>query len=318
MAKGYGGVDVSKDWLDVACWPDGSSARFPNDETGIVEAAAWLRFREICEVSFEATGGYERALQVGLAAGGLVARRENPRQVRHFAQATGQLAKTDRIDACVLARYAAQIGRVHRTVPDDPHLAATATRRRQLVEMISAEKNRLTAPTTDAWMRALIQRHIEWLEEQLQAVDAEQQRIIAASSGYRERDRVLRSMQGVGRVLSSVLIADLPELGWCTGKEIAALVGLAPFNRESGAWRGRQQIWGGRAHVRTALYMPTLSAVRSNPVIRPLYRRLRQAGKPHKVAMVACMRSMLVTLNARARDGVLWTPPPALDADHSC
>lgn len=317
MGQVYGGVDVSKDWLDIACWPGGDSTRFPNDETGIAESAAWLRARAVCEVSFEATGGYERALQAGLVAAGLIARRENPRQVRHFAQATGQLAKTDRIDASVLAHYAAQIGRVQRTEPDDPHLAAAAARRRQLVEMITAEKNRLAAPTTDAWTRSLIQRHIEWLEEQLQAVDAEQQRIIAASPTYRERARVLESMTGVGRVLSSVLIADLPELGACSGKEITALVGLAPFSRESGAWRGRRQIWGGRAHVRTALYMPTLSAVRSNPVVRSLYRRLRSAGKPHKVAMVACMRSMLVTLNALARDGVTWSPPP-LDANHSC
>lgn len=318
MAEVYGGVDVSKDWLDVACWPDGDLARFPNDAAGIAQAAAWLGVRRAGEVSFEATGGYERALQAGLEAAGLAARRENPRQVRHFARAAGQLAKTDRIDARVLARYAAQIGRVRRAETPDPHLAAAAARRRQLVEMISAEKDRLAAPTTDAWTRALIQRHIEWLEEQLAAVDAEQQRIIAASPTYRARDRVLRSVTGVGPTLSGVLIAELPELGACSGKEIAALVGLAPFNRDSGAWRGRRQIWGGRAHVRTALYMPTLSAVRSNPTVGALYRRLRDAGKPHKVAMVACMRKLLVTLNALARDGVTWSPPNPLDAQHSC
>lgn len=316
----HGGVDVSKDWLDAACWPGGGSARFVNDDAGVAEVTAWFEARGVASVSFEATGGYEIALGHGLQQAGIPYRRENPRQVRQYAQSIGQLAKTDRIDATVIARYAAQPGRPARLLAEasDPHLASAAARRRQLVEMITAEKNRLAAPTTDAWARQLIERHIEWLEEQRAAVEAEQHQIVTEHPTYRERDRLLQSVKGVGPALSRQLIANLPELGRCSAKEIAALVGLAPFNRDSGAWHGQRSIWGGRAHVRTALYMPTLSAVRSNPDTRSLYRRLRAAGKPHKVALVACMRSLLVTLNALVRDGTTWSPRSILDTQHSC
>lgn len=316
----YGGVDISRDWLDAACWPEPANARFPNDPAGVAAAAAWFGARSVCAVSVEATGGYEVALWRGLESAGIPCRRENPRRVHQFAQSLGRLAKTDTLDAEVIARYAAQPRRVqrHQAEEPDPHLASAAARRRQLVEMLTAEKNRLAAPTTDAWARKLIERHIEWLEEQLAAVEAEQQRVIQDDPTYRERARLLQSVTGVGPRLSVSLLVALPELGHCTGKEIAALAGLAPFNRDSGTRRGRRVIWGGRAQVRTALYMPTLSAVRSNPDTRSQYQRLRGAGKPHKVAMVACMRSLLVTLNALVRDGRVWTPRLSLDVQHSC
>ena len=320
QAECYGGVDVSKDWLDVACWPSGERARAANDPRGIESTAAWLGQHGVMAVSFEATGGYERALWRGLERRGLPCRRENPREVRHFAHATGQLAKTDSIDALVLARYAAQLRRPAMLLAQepDPHLAAATARRRPLVEMLTQERNRLSAPTTDSWARALIGRHIEWLEEQLAAVEAEQQHIVMESPIYDRQARLLRSVPGVGPVLATVLIAELPELGRCTGKQLAALVGVAPFNRDSGRWRGQRAIWGGRAHVRSALYMPTLSAVRANPETRSRYRRLRSAGKPHKVALVACMRSLLVTLNAIVRDQKPWAPRLTLDTQHSC
>jgi transposase len=317
----YDGVDVSARWLDAGCWPEPGRARFRNDEAGSAAAAAWFVSRGVADVSVEATGGYERVVVRSLEQVDIRVRREHPLQVRQFSQSTGRLAKTDRIDAEMLARFAAQPGRRpsrHQAASPDPHLGAAATRRRQLVEMIVAEKNRLAAPTTDAWARELIERHIEWLEEQLAAVEAEQERIVVEDPATRERARLLQSVTGVGPRLSVQLITSLPELGRCSGKEIAALAGLAPFNRDSGAYRGRRSIRGGRAPVRTALYMPTLSAVRSNPDIGHLSRRLRTAGKPHKVAMVACMRSLLVTLNALVRDGVVWTPRLTLDPQHSC
>jgi len=306
----YGGVDVSKATLDVATWPDGEHQRFPNDPQGAGNAAAWLRARAVAGVSFEASGGYERELARALGRAGVPARREQPGEARAFARASGQRAKTDRIDAGVLARYAAQLRRPANLLAagQDEHLEAVSRRRRQLVEMITAERNRLAAPGTDEWTRRLIERHLAELEEQLAAVEAELQRIVRADPGYRRRDALLRSVNGVGPTLSTILIASLPELGRLTRQQIAALVGLAPLNRDSGRRRGERRIIGGRGHVRTALYMPALSAVRANPVIRACYRRLRAAGKPHKVAIVACMRKLLAILNAVVRDARPWSP----------
>lgn len=306
----YGGVDVAKAVLDVATWPGRTHRRFPNDASGREAAVAWLRRHGVAAVALEATGGYERALCVALERAAVPYSRVNPRQARDFARSTGQLAKTDRIDASGLARYAAQVQprRTEALAERDEAVEALAARRRQLVEMIAAERNRLESPGTNTWMRQAIQEHLDWLEERLAEVEARLQQSIAADPRLRTRDRMLRSVSGVGPVLSTTLLVDLPELGRLSAKEVAALVGLAPFNRDSGAHRGERSIWGGRERVRTALYMPTLSAVRCNPVIRLAYRRLRDAGKPHKVAIVACMRKLLVILNAMLRDGHTWQP----------
>jgi transposase len=306
----YGGVDVSKATLDVATWPQGEHACFDNDAAGAASAAAWFIERAVAAVVLEATGGYERVACHAFGNASLAYSRVNPRQARDFARSTGQLAKTDRIDAVGLARYAAQVqpqSTVMRTGAADER-ESLIQRRRQLVGMISAEKNRLTAPRMDAWTREQIQHHLQSLEEQLAAVEARLEQAIEDDPDLQQRNVVLRSMRGVGPALATTLLVDLPELGRLNSKEAAALVGLAPLNRDSGTRRGERSIAGGRRRVRTALFMPTLSAVANNPTIGQLYRRLRQAGKPHKVAMVACMRKLLVILNAMLRDGRTWQP----------
>jgi transposase len=304
----HAGVDVSKAELVLATWPDGGHAAFPNDAPGARRAVAWLRSRGVAAVALEATGGYEREACRALSDAGLPFNRANPRQVRDFARSTGQLAKSDRIDAVVLARYAAQVRPRLETAwaVGDEDLEALTQRRRQLVEMISAERNRLAAPGASAWTRRQIEQHIQWLERQLAEVERALQGRIQADPELRRRDALLRSVKGVGPVLSATLIVEFPELGGLDQKQAAALAGLAPLNRDSGQRRGARSIWGGRERVRAALYMPTLAAIRCNPAIRALYRRLREAGKPPKVALVACMRKLLVILNAILRDGRVW------------
>lgn len=306
----FGGADVSKATVDLATWPEGEHAQFPNSAEGAVDAAAWLSAQGAEAVVLEATGGYERMLCSALEAAGVAYSRVNPRQARDFARATGQLAKTDRIDAAGLARYAAQV-RPEPTVlhaADDQERAALVQRRRQLVGMISAEKNRLGAPGTTPTTRRMMQRLIGRLEEGLAEVDALLEQAIAADPELAERYALMCSVKGVGPVLATTLLVELPELGHMRGKQAAALVGLAPLNRDSGNWRGQRRIAGGRVRVRTALYMPTLTAIRLNPAIRTLYRRLRDSGKLYKVAMVACMRKLVVMLNAMLRDGRRWEP----------
>jgi transposase len=305
----WGGIDVSKARLDVATWPAGGRHSFENSASGATLAAVWLQQQGVQGVGVEATGGYERLACQVLAEAGILYHRANPRHVREFARATGQLAKTDPIDAAVLARYVGQLQpRMVAEVPQHADLDALKQRRQQVVDMLTAERNRLVGPRTTASMRRRIQGHIDWLEREREAIEAELQQGIASDAVLAPRDRLLQSVRGVGPVLSTVLLLDLPELGQLNQKQIAALVGLAPFNRDSGTWRGERSIWGGRARVRHALYMPTLSATRCNPVIQALYRRLRAAGKPHKVALVACMRKLLITLNAMLRDSREWSP----------
>lgn len=254
----------------------------------------------------EATGGLEVALLSALAAAGLPVVAVNPRQVRDFARASGQLAKTDRVDAHILAQFAEAIRPPVRPLPDEQTqaLAALVTRRRQLLEMLQAEKNRLRL--TAAPIRRRVQTHITWLKRELAALDKDLTRTIRTSSVWRERDDVLRSVPGVGPVFVSTLFAHLPELGTLSRKQIAALVGVAPFARDSGSLRGRRMIWGGRAPVRAALYMATLVATRYNSVIRTFYQRLCQAGKVKKVALTACMRKLLTILNAMLKTGTVW------------
>jgi transposase len=305
------GVDVAKEWLDVAVWPSGERWRVAYDERELEALVTRLQELPAALVVLEASGGLELRLLSVLGAAPLPVARVNPRQVRDFARATGQLAKTDRLDAEVLARFAAQVRPAVRALPSPEveALRALVTRRRQLVGMLTAEQQRLArAEATPASVRSQLEVHIGWLREQLRGLDDELRSVLHASAGWRARDDRLRSVPGVGPVVSATLLAELPELGTLGRKQIAALVGVAPFNRDSGRLRGRRTTWGGRASVRSALYMATLVATRCNPVIRAQYERLVAAGKLKKVALVACMRKLLVILNAIVRHQSTWSP----------
>jgi transposase len=259
-------------------------------------------------VVLEATGGLEVPLTGALAAARLPVVVVNPRQVRDFAKATGQLAKTDAIDAQVLARFAEAIRPAPRPLPDEQTqaLAALVTRRQQLIDMLIAEKNRLASARPS--IRKNLRAHIAWLERAVQQADTDLAEAIRQSPLWREKDELLRSVPGIGPVLTTTLLANLPELGTLTQKQIAALVGVAPLNRDSGTLRGRRTVWGGRAHVRTVLYMAAIVATRFNPVIRAFYHRLCAVGKAKKVALVACMRKLLIIVNAMLKHRSSWNP----------
>jgi transposase len=258
-------------------------------------------------VVLEATGGVELALVAQLGAVGLPVVVTNPRQVRDFARATGQLAKTDRIDAEILARFADQVRPELRPLPDPAiqELAALLARRRQLVEMLTAERNRLRRAARR--VRPRITEHVHWLERELDDIDHDLADAIRSSPLWREQEDLLRTVPGIGPVVASTLLAGLPELGRLNRKEIAALVGVAPLNRDSGTLRGRRSVWGGRGQIRAALYMAALAATRFNPKVRAFYQRLLAAGKPKKVALVACMRKLLTILNAMVHNNTSWT-----------
>ena len=300
------GIDVSKDALDVATRPASGAAQVANDDAGVRVLVARLRECMPTLIVLEATGGYERAAVAALAAAGLPVVVANPRQVRDFARATGQLAKTDAIDAAMLALFAERVRPEIRQLPDAEAQALDAllASRRQLIEMLVAEGNRLALARKP--VRRGIAQHIRWLERQLADVDSDLDAAIQASPVWRAKEDLLRSVPGVGPVLSRTLLGELPELGRLGRKEIAALVGVAPLARDSGHFRGQRSAWGGRATIRPALYMAAVSATRCNPRIREFYRRLKAAGKPAKVALVACMRKLLVILNAMMRAGTAW------------
>jgi transposase len=306
------GIDVAKAQLEFASRPSGEAGTVANDEAGIAALMARCQAAGAELIVCEATGGYEAGLVAALARAGLPVVVANPRQVRDFAKATGQLAKTDAIDAAVLALFAERVRPEPRVLPDAAvqALGALLTRRRQLVEMLGAERNRLliAAPA----VRRDLQQHIRFLERRLREADADLHTAVKASPVWRVKDNLLQSVPGVGRVVSLTLLAQLPELGRLSHKEIAALVGVAPLARDSGTLRGKRLVYGGRAPVRAVLYMAALVASRRNPVIRAFYERLRAAGKPAKVALTACMRKLLVILNAIARSGTPWRPGPAL------
>jgi transposase len=257
-------------------------------------------------VVLEATGKYERPAAVAVAAAGIAVAVVNPRQARDFAKAAGRLAKTDRIDAQVLARFAGAVGPRPSVLPDEEArvLQDILLRRRQLLEMMVAEKNRLQMASEAVARR--IAAHVRWLEKELSRVDRELDEAVRESETWRANEELLRSVPGVGPVLARTLLAELPELGTLPRRRLCALVGVAPFNRDSGAFRGEREVWGGRAPVRAALYMGALVATRYNPVIGEFYERLLAAGKPKKVALVACMRKLLSILNAVMRDRVPW------------
>ena len=304
----YAGVDVSKARLDVTVCPTGERYSVANEPEGIDTLIGRLEEAGPPKlVVLEATGGFERPAAAALAASGIAVAVVNPRQARDFAKATGTLAKTDKIDAYVLARFAEALKPEPRTLPSEEALllGEILGRRRQLITMLVAENNRLSA-IVSAPVKRRIRAHVRWLEKELSRTDLELEKVIEASSVWRENEALLRSVPGVGPTLARTLLAELPELGTLTHKRLSALVGVAPFNRDSGRIRGKREVWGGRARVRTALYMSAMVASKHNPLIREFYERLVEAGKPKKVALVACMRKLLAILNAMMRDRRPW------------
>ena len=317
MSDVFVGIDVSKAQLDVAVRPSGAAWSVTNDEAGIAQLVARLKELGPLLVVVEATGGLEVALVGELAAVVAVAV-VNPRQVRDFAKAVGQLAKTDRIDAQILARFAEAVRPEPRPLKDEEtrHLAALVSRRRQLRDMIVAEGNRLgPAPKK---LHKGIQKHIDWLRRELRLLEKDLDDTIKSSPVWREKEDLMRGMKGIGPVSAATMLAEVPELGTLNRKQIAALVGVAPLNRDSGTYRGKRSIWGGRASARAVLYMATLSAIKSNAALRGFYRRLVANGKPKKVALTATMRKLLTILNALVRDRRPWDATLGLDAQHSC
>lgn len=306
----YVGIDVSKDRLDVAVAPDGTSRQVPHTERGISELGEQLRALGPVLVVMEATGGMEMPVLAHLTTLGVPAVAINPRQVRDFGRATGKLAKTDAIDAQLLALFAERVRPAVRPVPDEAAqaLGALVARRRQLIEMLTAEKQRL-GPALPP-VRRQLREHIQWLQRRLHALDEDLGRTLRESPVWREHEDLLKSVPGVGPVTTMTLVAELPELGSLTRRQIAALAGVAPFNRDSGKLRGTRSVWGGRAPVRAALYMAALVAARHNQVIRAFYQRLLAVNKPKKVALVACMRKLLTILNAMFKHKTPWRCTP--------
>jgi transposase len=302
------GIDVSKSTLHIAVYPSGEAWSTGTAPPAVDTLITQLQTLAPSIVIVEATGGYERALVAQCAAAAIPVVVVNPRQVRAFAQAVGRTAKTDTIDAALLATFGARVAPAPRAIADAATLALAAlvTRRRQLLEMIGMEQRRLEqAPPTGKITRDL-RNHIRWLERRVDDVDDEIGTAIQASPVWRAQDDLLQSVPGIGPTTARTLIAHLPELGQLDRRAIAALVGVAPFNCDSGQLRGQRHIWGGRAAVRGALYMAALTASRYNVVMRAFYQRLRAAGKPAKVALVAVMRKLLTTLNAMIKHETPW------------
>jgi transposase len=305
------GIDISKAFLDV---DGGESAlamprRVPNDLQGIATLISHVQAALPTVIVCEPSGGYERALMAALVAAALPVVLVNARQVRDFARAKGILAKTDRIDAAVLSAYGAMFLPKPATTHKPETLLAYARRRAQLVAMVRQEKQQCELALAD--IRARMHAHIDWLKDEIGALDRRIAETIAADVALTERRVILTSCSGVGDVTAATLIAELPQLGQANHAQIAALAGLAPFNRDSGNWRGQRHIRGGNAHARRALYMATITAIRHNPDIAACYRRLIARGKAAKVAITACMRKLLITLNALIRDRRTWSPSHA-------
>lgn len=301
------GIDVSKRTLEIAIHETGESWSCNNSAEECAGLVLKLKQLQATSIVLEATGGFETLVTATLAAADLPVIVVNPRQVRDFAKATGQLAKTDLIDARVLAHFAVAIDPQPRLAKsaEAQHLEALLVRRRQLVEMIVAEKNRLANNRDRAVVKDL-KIHIVWLERRLKSSDDELQRVLKDSPAWSQHDALLRSVPGVGPVLSLTLLAQLPELGQLNRRQVAKLVGVAPFNRDSGQWRGSRHIWGGRAAIRSPLFMATLCAIRINPTIKSFYQRLIKVGKAPKVAITACMRKLLTILNLMIKTQTSW------------
>ena len=310
----FAGIDVAKDEVVIALLPTGEQWASPTTPAALEAVVARLAAQAPALIVLEATGGLEAALVALLSEAALPVVVVNPRQVRDFARALGRLAKTDAIDAAVLALFAERVRPAVRPLPDEEAraLGALLARRRQLVEMLVAEQHRLAR--AEPTVARDVRMHITWLQKRLGSLDDDLQAAIKASPVWRVQDALYQSTPGIGSVTALTLIAELPELGRLNRKQIAALVGLAPLNRDSGAWRGKRMVWGGRASVRTVLFLCAMAATRYHPILRPCYQRLVAAGKPKKVALVACARKLLTILNAMARTGTPWD----LDFQHSC
>jgi transposase len=304
----YVGIDVAKAHLDVAVHPLGEEWRIEHHPEGIANLVAQLATLTPTLVVLEATGGLELPVVGELLSVQLPVVVVNPRQVRDFAKALGKLAKTDTLDAWVLAQFGEATNPQLRPLADaqTQELQALVARRRQLVGMLTAEKNRLGIAIPR--VQPQLQEHIRWLEQHLEEVDKDLGGLIHSTAAWRVTEKILRSTPGVGPVLTVTLVAQVPELGRLDRRQISALVGVAPFNRDSGTLRGKRTVWGGRSSVRATLYMATLVATRCNPVIKAFYRRLLEAGKPKKVALTACMRKLLTILNAMVKHGCPWNP----------
>jgi len=314
----YVGIDVSKRSLDVCILREddrqegGESFVVSNDQEGVQEMLSRLEGASVELAVMEATGRYERLAATMLAASSISVAIVNPRQARDFAKAIGQLAKTDKIDAFVLARFARAVEPRTSVIPEEKAVALQGilARRRQLIEMLVSENNRLKMASKPLAKR--IRAHVQWLEKEIERIDGDLDRAIEENAAFKANEALLRSVPGVGRVLSRTLLAELPELGEITHRRLCALVGVAPFNRDSGQRSGKREAWGGRAPVRAVLYMSALVATRHNPHIKEFYERLLSTGKPKKVALVACMRKLLTILNALMRDRANWRCPHAL------
>jgi len=308
MDKEFIGIDVSKNTLDIATYASGKKWQFSNDEAGISRFMETIGEITPALVVMESTGGYEAPVAYALYHSGIPVAVINPREVRDFAKATKKLAKTDRIDAQVLAHFAAVIQPEPRPLSDEQaqELEAMIARRRQVIEMLTAERNRLH--TARKPVRAAIKAHIDYLEKELSQIDAELKGKIEESPIQREKYNMLQSVPGVGPNLAATLLIELPELGTLNRRQIAALVGVAPLNHDSGNKRGKRSPWGGRSQVRAALYMAALVAARHNPIISQFYTRLCAEGKAKKVALVACMRKLIIILNSMLKHHVIWHP----------
>jgi transposase len=306
--KIYVGIDVSKRWLEVYAQGEGKVRKISNDREGIKRLVQWMEDIQAERIVFEATGGYERQAVKMLSERRLAVAVVNPTRVRRFAEAMGVLAKTDKIDAQMIARY----GSVVKPKPNgrqtaiEEHMAGLVERRRQLLVMVTAEKNRLS--TCIESIRPGIEMHIMWMEENIEQLEKEIQACIEQQPEWRERARIIQSVPGVGEVTTATLVAELPELGQINRQKIAALVGVAPFNQDSGPRRKKRKIYGGRSGIRRTLYMAALSASIHNPVIRDFYQSLIARGKEKKVALTACMRKLLVIINAMVREKQVWEP----------
>ena len=299
------GVDISKDYLDVTIVDSDKMWRFTNNQVGIKKVIKVFQEMASIMVVFESTGGLEISLWLALNQAGINAAPINPRQIRHFAQAKGKLAKTDNIDAQIIAQYGQAMKPNPQLVPDTQELKELMARRSQIVEMIAAEKSRFKA-ARQKLIKQDIQDHIDWLQKRIHETDKELIRAIDDNPVLQEKAKLLRSTPGVGPTTTAALLIQLPELGTLNRHEVAALAGVAPLNRDSGRMRGKRTVWGGRASVRGILYMSALVATRYNPVISAFYRRLCAEGKAKKVAITACMRKLLIILNSMIKHKTLW------------
>jgi len=306
LAEVFVGIDVSKNRLDIAIWGRKEYWQIKNEDRGFIELIGKMREIQPTLIVLEATGGLELPLVAEITLAGLPIAVVNPKRIRDFARSAGQLAKTDKLDARIIAHFAQAVRPEirHLRSEEEEHLTALLTRRMQIIEMLTAEKNRVYSIRRQ--MKERLEVHIQWLNAEVKELDKEVAAFIKQSPIWKEKEKVLRSVPGVGPVTGATLLASLPEIGTLNRQKIAALVGVAPVNKDSGKKHGKRRVFGGRAVVRRTLYMAALSATKCNPKIKPFYERLVCRGKEKKVALTACMRKLLVILNAMVKNNTYW------------